>query len=116
MPSPAGSRGKVTDRHAPIEVGSFEVRRVGDVVALNFGTPHGEFTYLVRERPFVKEARGEFCRNGHPFRTLEQIEEERRQKQEDAKAERSSPRYKSRLPAAATDGTAPLLKPSGRIL
>lgn len=69
---------RVTDKHVFPAVGLFEVRRVGGIVALQLGTPQGEFLFHVRERAFVKHARGSRDDQGNRFRTtIDEIDAER---------------------------------------
>lgn len=78
MPPTERSRVKVTDTHGPFAVGDggFDVRvsRSEGKVALHLSTTAGRFVFHLREHQFAKHARGEFDDNGHPFRTLSEIE------------------------------------------
>ena len=64
--------------------GSIAVCREGSKVALHIATTEGEVLVHMRERDFVRSCRGFADHNGNPFRTLDELDEERRRVQEAA--------------------------------
>lgn len=72
-PSSSSSR-NITGIAARFHAGSLAVCREGGVVALHLGTPEGEVLVTMREKDFVRGARGRCDHNGNPFRSLDEIE------------------------------------------
>lgn len=71
---------RITDVVAWYEAGTVAPCKAGDDVAIRFSTTSGEVVIKMREKDWVRGARGPRDYNGNKFRTVEQFEEERRQR------------------------------------
>lgn len=71
------TRPRCTGVAARFHAGSLAVCREGAIVALHLGTPEGTVIVTMRERDFLRGARGPVDHHGHPFRTIEQLDAER---------------------------------------
>ncbi len=88
-PAPAASPNiaahpRCTGIAARFHAGSVAVCRAGAEVALHLATTQGEVVVTMREIDFVRGARGAKDHNGVPFRTVEQLDVEKRREQEAA--------------------------------
>jgi len=72
------ARRRVTGVVAIYDAGTLQPCRAGDKVALHVLTPEGEIIIRCSERTFVTGCRAEADANGNPFRTLAELDAERR--------------------------------------
>lgn len=82
---PATTRTNPTKLREKFDAGSIAVCRMGNKVALHISTPEGEILVHMREIDFVRGCRGLADHNGVPFRTVDEIDVEKRLAAEAAK-------------------------------
>lgn len=94
------ARRRVTGVVAIYDAGTLQPCRAGDKVALHILTTEGEIIVRCSERAFVTGCRAPADANGNPFRSLEQLDAERRERRGEPEPESPAALDRPQRPAA----------------